>query len=254
VGHTGTLDPFATGLLVVLLGRATRLARYVTGLPKTYLATARLGQGTTTDDLTGEPTGMPVDPTGVTEEQVRQLLAEFEGVYHQRPPQFSTKHVGGERSYQKARRGEVVELEESEITIHAISLEEFRSPEVIFRTTASAGTYIRALARDIGIRLGTAAHLTALRREAIGGLRVDDAISLDRLTKETPLRNPVDVLRHLPVVALDAAARGTAGHGGAVARPDQPDGTVLLVEGDRLIAVAQAEGGWLKPKVVVAQS
>ncbi len=254
MGHTGTLDPFATGLLVVLLGRATRLARYVTGLPKTYVATARLGQGTTTDDLTGEPTGKPVNSEGVTEEQVRQVLAELEGVHHQRPPQFSAKHVGGERSYQKARRGEVVELEESEITIHAIELEKFRNPELIFRTTVSAGTYIRAMARDIGIRLGTGAHLTALRREAIGRLRVDDAMPLDRLTKETSLRNPVDVLGHLPVVELDAAARGTAGHGGAVAQPDQPDGTVLLVEGDRLIAVAQAEGGWLKPKVVVTQS
>ena len=254
VGHTGTLDPFATGLLVVLLGRATRLARYVTGLPKTYLATARLGHGTTTDDLTGEPTGTPVDPVGVTAEDVQQLLAEFEGVQQQRPPQFSAKRVDGERSYRKARRGEVVQLAESEITIHAISLVEFRSPELTFRTTVSAGTYIRAMARDIGIRLGTGAHLTALRREAIGRLRVDDAIALDRLTKGMPLRNPVDVLRHLPVVELDAAACRIAVHGRAVARPDQPDGTVLLVEGDRLLAVAQAEGGWLKPKVVVAQS
>ena len=96
--------------------------------------------------------------------------------------------------------------------------------------------------------------MTALRREAIGRLRVDDAMPLDRLTKETSLRNPVDVLGHLPVVVLDRAARATVGHGGAVARADQPDGTVLLVEGDLLIAVAQAEGGWLKPKVVVAQS
>lgn len=254
VGHTGTLDPFATGLLVVLLGRATRLARFVTELPKTYLATARLGQGTTTDDLTGEPSGPQVDPEGVTEAQLRQLLVQLEGVHSQRPPQFSAKRLGGERSYQKARRGEVVELEEREITIHTISLVKFRRPEVTFRTTVSAGTYIRAMARDIGTRLGTGAHLTALRREAIGRLRVDDALPLERLTKETPLRSPVDVLRHLPVVELDRAASGIAVHGGAVVRPDQPDGTVLLVETDRLIGVAQAEGGWLKPKVVVAEA
>jgi tRNA pseudouridine55 synthase len=253
VGHTGTLDPFATGLLVMLLGRATRLARFVSGLPKTYLATARLGQGTTTDDLTGEPTGPRIELEGIAESDLRPLLAGFQGVHPQRPPQYSAKRLGGERSYQKARRGEVVELEEREITIHAISLIEFRCPDLTFRTTVSAGTYVRAMARDIGTRLGTGAHLTALRREAIGRLRIEDAVPLERLTKDTPPRSPVDVLGHLPVVELDRAASGIAVHGGAVARPDQPDGIVVLVDTDRLIGVAQSEGGWLKPKVVVAE-
>lgn len=251
VGHTGTLDPFATGLLVVLLGRATRLARYLSGLPKTYLATARLGQATTTDDLTGTPIEPPKDPGGVTDEQVRTVLAGLAGQRLQRPPPFSAKRIAGERSYQRARRGEAVELEPVAVTIHAIALVEYRNPDLTFRTTVSAGTYVRALGRDVGAVLGTGAHLTALRRESIGPLRVENAVALDRLAPETPLLSPLDVLRHLPAAELDATARARVAHGNAVRHPGLPEGAVALVSGQTLVAVAQTSGEWVKPEVVL---
>ena len=251
VGHTGTLDPFATGLLVVLLGRATRLARYLSGLPKRYLATARLGQATTTDDLMGMPIEPPTDPGGVTEDVVRTVLARLVGEGLQRPPPYSAKRIAGKRSYQRARRGEVVRLEPVAVTIHAIALVEFRNPDLTFRTTVSAGTYVRALGRDVGDLLGTGAHLTALRRESIGQLRVEDAVALDRLTPETPLLSPLDVLRHLPAAELDSTARARVAHGNAVRYPGLPDGAVALVAGQTLVAVAQTSGEWVKPEVVL---
>ena len=133
-GHTGTLDPFATGLLVVLLGRATRLARFVETQSKTYLATGRLGIRTDTDDLTGQVVETSDAVDRLSEEQVAASLAGFLGSQPQRPPQYSAKHVGGERSYAKARRGEVVELPEVTVTVRRIELVEFQAPLVTFRS------------------------------------------------------------------------------------------------------------------------
>src|SRR6185312_7198117 len=127
-GHTGTLDPFATGLLVVLLGRATRLARYVEAQSKTYLATARLGIRTDTDDLTGRVVEVSEGGEHLTGDRVATALAGFAGTQLQRPPQYSAKHVGGERSYAKARRGEQVELSEVSVTVRRIELLRFRAP------------------------------------------------------------------------------------------------------------------------------
>jgi len=250
VGHAGTLDPFATGLLVLLLGRATRLTRYVSGLPKAYLATARLGQATDTDDVMGAPIGLAVDPSHVTEAQARVALDGMQGVQRQRPPAFSAKRIAGERSYRLARRGETVELAPVDVTIHAIELVEYRNPDLTFRTTVSAGTYVRALARDLGQILGTAAHLTALRREAIGPLRVEDALPLDRVTRETPLRPPLAVLGHLPALELDETERGRVRHGQAVRHPGLA-GPIALVADEMLVAVARASGEWIKPEVVL---
>ncbi len=258
VGHTGTLDPFATGLLVILLGRATRLARFVSSQAKTYVATARLGVRTTTDDRTGDPLGETIDTAGLDEELVGAALAAFTGAGRQRPPVYSAKSVGGERSHRKARRGEAVALAETDVTVHEMTLVTFDPPAVTFRTTVSAGTYIRALARDLGERLGVGAHLTALRREAIGALRVERAVSVEDLTGETPLLPPRAVLGHLPAVELDRAARAKVVHGQPVAAPAPApappaplEGPVLLMEGDLVVAVATAEQGWLKPKVVL---
>jgi tRNA pseudouridine55 synthase len=253
VGHTGTLDPFATGLLVVLVGRATRLARYLESRPKTYLATARLGLRTTTDDLTGEPLGAPsLEP--VAERRVRGVLAGLQGAQRQRPPQFSAKRIAGERSYRKARRGEAVELAEVDIVVHGLDLIEYSPPDLTFRATVSAGTYIRALARDLGERLGSGAHLTSLRREAIGPLRVDQALPLDRLTP-AGLLPPEAVLDHLPSVSLDQAEVQAVSHGRAVMDPRAESGRdqepVALLADGALIAVARPSEGWLHPTVVL---
>jgi tRNA pseudouridine55 synthase len=252
-GHTGTLDPFATGLLVVLVGRATRLAQFVESEAKTYLATARLGVRTATDDLTGAVIEER-DAGQVSLERVRETLAGFAGEQRQRPPAYSAKHVGGERSYRLARRGAAVEPPETTVTVHRIELVAWEPPAVSFRATVTAGTYLRAIGRDLGERLEVGGHLTALRREAIGGLRVEEAVPLDEVGPEA-LQPPARVLGHLPAVELDPAAKEAVVHGravpdgGAVVVPGLP---VLLLAGDELVAVARPEEGRLQPTVVLA--
>ena len=270
VGHTGTLDPFATGLLVLLVGRATRLARFVEASEKTYLAIARLGLSTTTDDRTGSPLGPAADLSAVDEAAVRDALAGLRGAGSQRPPAYSAKRVGGQRSHRLARRGAAVELAEVPVTVHRIELIEWRSPEATFRATVSAGTYVRAIARDVGERLGVGGHLSALRREAVGALRVEDALPLDRLDAATPLVPLTRVLSHLPAVELDDSGRAAVRHGRAVVgrraggqagrgaeRAERAEGQtgseghVMMLGAGEVVAVARSEGDLLKPVVVL---
>lgn len=250
VGHTGTLDPFATGLLVVLVGRATRLARFVEAEAKTYLATARLGVATDTDDATGAPLGAPADLTGLTEARVAEALAGFAGEQRQLPPRYSAKHVDGERSYRLARRGVAVQLAETTVVVRRIDLVAYAPPELVFRVTVSAGTYVRALARDLGERLGVGAHLTALRRESIGALRVEDAVRLAEVDASA-VRPARAVLGHLPAVELDEPGRVAVSHGRAVPAAADALGDVALVHDGELVAVARAGDGWLRPSVVL---
>jgi tRNA pseudouridine55 synthase len=250
VGHTGTLDPFATGLLVVLLGRATRLARFVEAEAKTYLATARLGIATDTDDAAGTPLGPPADLRGLTEARVAEALAGFAGKQRQRPPLYSAKHVDGERSYRLARRGVAVQPAETTVMVRRIDLVEYAPPELIFRVTVSAGTYVRALARDLGERLGVGAHLTALRRESIGALRVEDAVRLADIDPSA-VRPARAVLGHLPAVELDEATRVAVSHGRPVPADPDAQGDVALVHEGELVAVARAGEGWFRPSVVL---
>jgi tRNA pseudouridine55 synthase len=251
VGHTGTLDPFATGLLVVLVGRATRLARFVEAADKSYVATARLGLRTDTDDPTGTALESPVDVSAISAAELAMRLAALVGAQRQRPPAYSAKRVAGERSYDLARRGQAVELAEVPVTVHGLELLAWTPPEATFRAVVSAGTYIRALARDLGDALGVGAHLTELRREAIGSLQVEEAIPLDAVVPGVPLLPARRVLADLPAVELDAAGRAAVRHGRAV-RSEQPGGqTVVLASGDDVVAVARADDGWLRPTVVL---
>jgi tRNA pseudouridine55 synthase len=249
-GHTGTLDPFATGLLVVLLGRATRLARFVEAQAKTYHAVARLGVRMDTDDRTGEVMEeRPVERLDAGE--VRRALEGFLGPGRQRPPVYSAKHVEGERSYRLARRGETVMPAEVAVMVHAVEWLRWTPPELEFRITASAGTYIRAVARDLGAALGVGGHLSALRREAIGELRVEDAVPLDAVGPES-VRSPASVLGHLPAVPLDAAGRGHAVHGRTVPEGDgEPGELARLMAGEELVAVARRESEGWAPVVVL---
>lgn len=251
VGHTGTLDPFATGLLVLLLGAATRLARFVEAERKTYLATARLGWRTDTDDLTGTPVSPAADAAGLDPRAVEQALTGMLGAQRQRPPSYSAKRLAGERAYALARRGEPVELPEVPVTVWAVEPLEIRPPLVVFRVVVSPGTYIRALARDLGERLGVGGHLTALRREAIGPLSVEDAVPPERLGPDVPLLPPQDALRGYPAVELDAAGRTDAAHGRVVAGSPELRGPTVLLHDGRLIAVARADDGRLHPEVVL---
>jgi tRNA pseudouridine55 synthase len=255
VGHTGTLDPFATGLLVLLLGRATRLARFLDRQTKQYLATARLGIQTSTDDLTGTVTAQSSDWELLSRSTLERELGGLEGEQLQQPPQFSAKQVAGERSYRKARRGEVASLAPARITVHRIELIEYQPPNVTFRAVVSTGTYIRALARDLGERLGVGAHLTELRRQAIGSLRVEEAVSLEQLGPDAVIPAHA-VLPDLPRVELDATARNAVAHGQAVvdgrAAGQRGGGAaVALLAAGELVAVAEEENGLLRPKVVL---
>jgi tRNA pseudouridine55 synthase len=163
--------------------------------------------------------------------------------------------VDGERSYRRARRGEVVELPESTVTIHEIELVHYQPPELSFRAVVSAGTYLRAIARDLGHQLGVGGHLTALRREAIGSLRVENAVTLEQLSPAAVLPAQ-SVLPDLPSVDVDQAARNAIAHGRAVrdrgtAGLRESGEAVALLEGGELIAVARADDGWLRPTVVL---
>jgi tRNA pseudouridine55 synthase len=250
VGHAGTLDPFATGLLVLVLGPATRLARFVEGEPKTYLATARLGVRTATDDPTGEVVARVEPAAWPSQDAVEQALERLAGTQQQRPPAYSAKLVGGQRSYRLARKGADVALEPVEVTVHRIGLTDYQPPLVSFRATVSSGTYVRALGRDLGTALGTGAHLTALRREAIGAFQVTQAVTLDGLEAGTLIPPESRVAGLAPGEHRDDETAAVS-HGRAVLREGSTAGEAALLAGGRLVAVARAvPGGW-HPSVVL---
>jgi tRNA pseudouridine55 synthase len=250
VGHTGTLDPFATGLLVVLLGRATRLARFVESQSKSYVATARLGTRTDTDDLTGTVLSQANPLPRIAEEELRRVLAGFAGTQRQRPPSYSAKRVQGERSYRLARRGAPAAPADVRVTVHRIELVAYDCPDLTFHATVSPGTYLRAIARDLGERLAVGAHLTALRREAIGSLRVDQAVQLGSVSPADVLP-AAEVLTHLPMLELDQVTRRAVSHGQAIPGDSGGADHAALVHQGELVAVAKAGDGWLRPTVVL---
>jgi tRNA pseudouridine55 synthase len=176
VGHTGTLDPFATGLMILVVGKECKNAEHYTKLDKVYEATFRLGQVSTTGDPEGEITN--VSDLQPTREEVEKALQQFVGEISQRPPIFSAIKINGQRAYKLARNGEEVEIPMRQITIHSLELLDYTYPEVIIRTHVSSGTYIRSLAVDIGKLLGTGAYCTELRRISISEWNVSEAKQL----------------------------------------------------------------------------
>ncbi len=179
VGHAGTLDPFATGLLIVAVGKATKDIQRFVGLDKEYIATARLGATSDTYDLTGQLTIKNKQLT-ISEDDVRTALMSFKGGYAQKAPAYSAKKVHGQKLYEMARRGEDVEHLRpiKNVDISEIELLDYHWPDVTFRVTCSSGTYIRSLAHDLGEKLGCGAYLTALRRTRIGDYKIEDAKKL----------------------------------------------------------------------------
>jgi tRNA pseudouridine55 synthase len=256
VGHTGTLDPFATGLLLVVLGRATRLAEYFSALPKHYSAVMRLGAATDTDDATGTVIAASDRWRAVDTAALERAAMTQTGTIRQRPPAYSAKKVGGQRAYDAARRGEERILESVDVHVSALRITRVALPDVQLEVECSAGTYIRAIARDIGDVLGTHAHLVELRRERIGSFAVADAVPLDALD---PVRiraaciPPLEALAHLPRVAVDATAEAALSRGLAVplAGPS-PGGPVVASREGRLIAIAEVVDGMLQPRKVFA--
>jgi tRNA pseudouridine55 synthase len=250
VGHTGTLDPFATGLLVLLVGRATRLATYVDDEPKVYEATIAFGAETTTDDLTGEitRTAEPPSPT-----EIDAAIGSLTGEIEQRPPDFSAKQVAGRRAYAAARAGEPLALAPVNVVVHAWRVRHRTASTVDVTITCGGGTYVRALARDLGRATNSAAHLTALRRIRAGAFDVTGAVTVETLERIgaaalAPLRSAI---AHLPVQLLDADELRRARHGNPVdARVDAPIAALVDADGN-LIGLAQREGACFQPRVVM---
>jgi tRNA pseudouridine55 synthase len=183
VGHTGTLDPMATGLLVLLLGKYTKRAMSLTKLDKVYEVTMHLGQTSTTGDAEGEK--QAVSDKVPTEEQIKEVLATFVGDSMQTPPAFSAIKINGQRAYKLARSGKAPEMEPRPIHIESIEFQEYAYPEVKFTAHVSSGTYIRSLVEDAGRALGTGAYMSGLRRTKVGEFSIDKAISPEGITSET---------------------------------------------------------------------
>jgi tRNA pseudouridine55 synthase len=247
VGHAGTLDPMATGLLVLGVGRATRLLRFLGDLPKTYEGSARLGVETATLDAEGEITHRR--PVSATEAEVRDAMSSLVGDSMQRPPAYSAVKVGGRKLYEAARRGERLEAEPRPIRVHAFDLLAMRGCDVDLRVTCSGGTYVRVLVADVGTALGCGAHLSRLRRTAIGALEVDDAVAAADPGEPLPMERAVE---HLPRLNLDAEEAVAAGHGRVLGPAGIAGAYAVLSPDGRLIGVYRDEGASARPLVILA--
>jgi tRNA pseudouridine55 synthase len=240
VGHGGTLDPDATGVLVLAVGHATRFIDYTKDAPKRYSATATLGTSTTTQDSSGEV--LEERTVDVTADEVRVALKRFVGEIDQIPPMVSAVKIGGERLYRKARRGEEVDRPPRRVTIHAAELVSFDRNSAAIDVTCSSGTYIRTLIHDLGRELGCGAHMSSLVRTASGGFTLEEATALDELGPQH-LRSLKDALRSLEsVIVSDDEARRVVAGGRRLPAKTASEGLVALVHGDDVIAVYRREG------------
>jgi tRNA pseudouridine55 synthase len=284
VGHTGTLDPFATGVLVLVVGRATRLAQFLSGLDKEYEAVIRLGYATDTGDVTGKPLGNSGADTGAapskpvlkfSDSEIEAALASLLGEIDQVPPMYSAKKQQGRKLYELARRGEEVERQPIRVCIHAF---EALKPtgellkdnldgtlDLKVRVVCSSGTYIRTLAEDFGKQLGIGAHVAELRRTRVGDFPIHNSSTLEQLQESIAeeslgriLLPPDDVLAHLPAIDLTAANVGKIRNGVSVevSEPTWTNGEQVRLRDQHghLIAIAsfQAEKNSLRPRVVLA--
>lgn len=245
VGHTGTLDPMATGVLPIAVGEGTKLAPFLLAEDKEYEGELELGFTTTTLDIEGEVVSR-ADPTAVTEEELGRQLAGWVGAREQVPPMVSALRHGGRRLYDLAREGVEVERAARPIVIEAFDLLGFAPPRARFRVACSKGTYVRALARDVGDALGCGATLTALRRTRAGAFTLAQALPLDQASAASPLVSLSDASAHLPSEALTEAQVILVRHGKPMPT-GAPDGAVvrLLTPAGALAAVAEARGGRL---------
>jgi tRNA pseudouridine55 synthase len=254
IGHAGTLDPFATGLLVLLTGRATRLLPYLPGEPKIYEATIQFGAETETEDLLGTVTRAAPLPS---ESDVRNAFATFTGTITQVPPAYSAKRVDGQRAYEAARAGVMLDLKPVSIVVHEWQLLHWREDACDVRVTCGGGTYVRSLARDLGRAVGSAAHLRALRRLASGAFHVDAAQDVNALRDQAVrLRPPLDALPHLTAVRLstDEVHRIRRGLDIAISMPDAQTGSYVALtsaEHGGLIALGERIGDRWQPRVVM---
>jgi tRNA pseudouridine55 synthase len=252
VGHAGTLDPLASGLLLVGVGRATRFIEYLVGLDKEYETTARLGQATTTYDAEGEVTAER--PVTVTATEIAAALDAFRGPIRQRVPPFSAVKRDGQPLYKAARRGAPPEeLPEREVVIHALDLLAYKLPLLTLRVACSSGTYIRSLAHDLGQALGCGGHVAELRRTDVGRFTLADAVALDALTPEDVAGHllPAEAMvAHLPRLDVDDSEAMRLSLGQRLTAPaDAPAGNVAVFgPGERFLGVVEIAGELIRPR------
>jgi len=271
VGHTGTLDPLATGLLVLCVGKATRLQAYLMGMEKTYEGVIQFGWATDSYDAAGTPAG-ETNEVDVEHIDLTPHVAKFLGEIDQMPPQFSAKKVQGVRAYELARKGEVAALTPKRVTVHEFEIVSVRGSTARFRVRSSAGTYVRSLAHELGESAGVPAHLKELRRTAIGNFRVNDAIHYERM-ETAPLEEILSAPHFQPLndidlplekIRIDWSQQGKIMRGQAVILVPHTavrNGDLLALGNphDQLVAIGEVvnvlrEGGpvEVRPKVVVA--
>ena len=247
VGHSGTLDPLATGLLVMGVGRGTRLLRFLSEFPKLYEGTGVLGVETTTLDAEGDV--VREAPVAVTEPELRAALASFVGDIEQAPPAYSAVKVGGERSYKAARRGEAVDSPSRRVHVYAFNVRRFDPPRFDFRVRCSGGTYVRSLVADVGHALECGAHVTALRRTAVGPFGVEEARPPHDPGPLLPLERAVE---HLAAVTLHEEEARVAAHG-SILGPAGIEGPYRALAPDgRLVGIYRDEGTKAVPEVILS--
>lgn len=260
IGHLGTLDPMATGVLPLLLGRYTRLAQFFGRMEKSYTGTIRFGQATTTYDVEGEPVG-PRTPVSLDEAVLKGHAEHFNGELLQTPPAYSAKKIGGRAAYSRARAGEAVELAPVRIIVHEFAITSVDGDTAVFRATVSAGGYIRSLAHDLGQRLGCGAHLASLRRVAAGPFAAEAALTLEELATlaeagelERHLPHPRTLLPEFPSTTVDSHTAGRMRNGALCNLADFSAAPRVKVFASRheLIGIAQRVAGTLfQPLVVI---
>ncbi|MGY3565646.1 tRNA pseudouridine(55) synthase TruB [Sinomonas sp. RB5] len=258
VGHAGTLDPMATGVLVVGINKATRLLSHIVGTEKTYTATIRLGQRTVTDDAEGEVLEERI-AAAVTEQQIRDAAAKLTGHILQVPSSVSAIKVAGERSYARVRAGKEVALEARPVTIHSFDIHAVRRErggklqDVDVTVRCSSGTYIRALARDLGADLGVGGHLTALRRTQVGPYRIEQAHTLEELAGSLTVLPLADAARSLlPVRELSDGETVELSFGRRIPATGSAELTAAFAPDGELVALVKDVGGQAKPELVFA--
>lgn len=256
-GHTGTLDPRASGVLVILVGPAVRLSEYVSASDKRYQATLRLGSTTDTYDAEGVTTE-PVAVDHLTEEAFEEALKQFEGEIDQVPPPYSAVKVKGKKAYEMARKGEPVKLEPRKIQVYSLELLEWAPPEAVIDVYCSSGTYVRSLANDLGRDLGVGAHLVGLRRTKSGQFSLRDAVSLRRLEEAFDAGNwyqflipAAEALADWPSIELDPDQVEKVRHGHRVPADPDAEGMArgISSQGDLVALLEVIDGEWQPRKV-----
>ena len=254
VGHAGTLDPAATGLLVVLAGRATRLARFVALLEKRYEGTVRFGFETSTDDAAGESGERDESWRERSEAEIAAALERIAAEPLQLPPRVSAKQVGGQRAYRMVRRGEEPALAPARVAIASLRAVSYdpAAGALAIEVRCGAGTYVRAIARDLGRALGSRAHLAALRRTAVGPWRVEDAQPLEAVRSGAAAIRPMaEAVAHLPALDVGPEAAAALVHGRRIEAAERLEGPVALYGAGELLAVAEWHDGRWAPLVVL---